>query len=429
MAPRDTAAALAASDPVGLTWLVTVRWTTMLAGVGAVIAGQSALQTSVPLAPAIALLAMAAASNLWLMWQVRSGPGPTPAAGILIGADVLLLTWLLWRSGGVLNPASVFYLVQIVVAALVLGRTWTVVVTSLCVGGYATLFLAPSEELGAAQVMHPEIELHMRGMWLAFALTAVIIGILVARLAIAIERRDLALNALRERTAQATRIASLATLAAGAAHELGTPLSTIAVAARELERSLAGGSAGALGRDAALIRSETDRCRRILEAMAAGSGEPAGETPRQATLGEVMDALRARLGAGTVQRVHIEAPSDLPVVWPIDVVSRSLANLVANAIQASGPTDPVMVTAQRMDDAVRISVIDRGHGMTPGDLARAGEPFFTTKPAGGGTGLGLFVARSSTEQLGGTFGVTSERGRGTTATLTLPADVIHAIRR
>ena len=90
----------------------------------------------------------------------------------------------------------------------------------------------------AAQSMHPEIALHMRGMWLAFALTALIIAALVTRLTIAVERSDRALEAMRERNARTARVAGLATLAAGAAHELSTPLSTIAVAARELERAL-----------------------------------------------------------------------------------------------------------------------------------------------------------------------------------------------
>ena len=138
-------------------------------------------------------------------------------------ADVTLLSWLLLRAGGVLNPASVFYLVEIVVAALVLGRRWTWVVTSLSVAGYALLFVAETDQLQAAQSMHPEIALHMRGMWLAFALTALIIAALVTRFTIAVERRDRALESLRERNASAVRVAGLATLAAGAAHELEYP--------------------------------------------------------------------------------------------------------------------------------------------------------------------------------------------------------------
>jgi two-component system sensor histidine kinase RegB len=325
----------------------------------------------------------------------------------------------------VLNPASVFYLVQIVLAALVLGRFWTWIVTSLSVGGYAALFWAPTTELRAAQAMHPEIALHMRGMWLAFALTAVTIAALVTRLTIAIERRDLALDLLRDRTARATRLASLATLATGAAHELSTPLATIAVAAHELERSLSDRAADRnLHEDARLIRSEIDRCRRVLDDLAGRSGEPSGQVPRAATLSEVLSTTKSRISPDDQRRVSWHAAENAQVVWPVDIVARAVANLVHNALQASGPRDDVRVEAAVAGDVVRVRVLDRGPGMSPDQLARVGEPFFTTKPAGQGTGLGVFVARSSIEQLGGEVALSSIPNAGTTATVTLPRNVV-----
>ncbi|MFI5178268.1 MAG: hypothetical protein ACHQO8_06885, partial [Vicinamibacterales bacterium] len=209
-------------DPVALSWLVTVRWTTLMAGAGAMVAGYSGFGASMPLGAAALALGVFALSNAWLTWRVRTRrtAGLTTAAGALVCADVLLLSWLLLESGSVLNPVSVFLLVQIVLAALVLGRLWTWVVTTLAVGGYATLFLVPSSELSTAQSMHPEIGLHMRGMWLAFTITALTIGALVTRLALSIEHRDRELEMLRDRNARAMRFASLTTLAAGAAHEL-----------------------------------------------------------------------------------------------------------------------------------------------------------------------------------------------------------------
>jgi len=420
--PRRTA-----TDPVALTWLITVRWTTLLAGVGAVVAGRSALEVAAPLPTVIALLGLCGLSNLWLIWRVRAaGPASvSTAAGLLVCADVLLLTWLLWKSGGVLNPASVFYLVQIVVVALVLGRYWTWVVTSLTVGGYAALFLGSTEALRAAQSMHPEIAIHMRGMWLAFAFTALIIAVLVTRLVIAVERRDRALEALRDRTARATRVAGLATLAAGAAHELSTPLSTIAVAARELEHNLTNRVAEPdLRQDARLIRAETDRCRQILDAMSGQTGEPVGETPRVSSLDEVVDALRNRLSATERDRLTVDALPRVAVSWPVEVIARALCNLVRNGLQASTGTAVRLHADSSVDGRVRLMVTDRGSGMSPDNLSRAGEPFFTTKPPGSGTGLGLFVTRSSIEQLGGNLSLTSQLGHGTTATITLPRDVV-----
>jgi two-component system sensor histidine kinase RegB len=424
-----------AEDRVGLSWFTTVRWTTVLAAAGAVFAGRSALEIAVPFVPAAVTLGAVAVSNLWLTWRVRqvqsreyspekSTPDLTLAAAVLMCADVSLLSWLLLRAGGVLNPASVFYLVEIVVAALVLGRRWTWIVTSLSVAGYALLFLAQTDQLQAAQSMHPEIALHMRGMWLAFALTALIIAALVTRLTIAVERRDRALESLRERNAAAVRVAGLATLAAGAAHELSTPLSTIAVAARELERALEDANSPALRQDARLIRSETDRCRAILNAMAGQSGVPAGETLRACTMDDVIRSVGERLQTVDASRVAFTSAPDLRVTWPIGVVSRAIGNLVDNALQSSPAAGTVRVDITRTPDTrVRIAIVDQGGGMNAEELARAGEPFFTTKPAGKGTGLGLFVARSTAEQLGGSLKLTSAPARGTTAVMELPVDV------
>jgi two-component system, sensor histidine kinase RegB len=415
------------TDPVGLTWLITVRWTTLLAGASAVLAGRGALEVSAPLPAVIALLTLCALSNVWLIWRVRSTGAATvsTAAGLLVCADVVVLSWLLWKSGGVLNPASVFYLVQIVVVALVLGRNWTWIVTALTVSGYAALFLGSTEALRAAQSMHPEIALHMRGMWMAFAFTALIIAVLVTRLVIAVERRDRALEALRERTTRATRVAGLATLAAGAAHELSTPLSTIAVAARELEHNLANRVAESdLREDARLIRAETDRCRQILDAMAGQSGEPVGETPRVSSIEDVVNAVRNRLNAAERDRLSVGVRPDLTVSWPVEVIARALCNLVRNGLQASTATGVRLQADSTSDGLVRLMVTDRGSGMSADHLSRAGEPFFTTKPPGAGTGLGLFVTRSSIEQLGGTLSLSSELGHGTTATITLPRDVV-----
>ena len=361
-----------------------------------------------------------------------------------------MLLWVLWRSGGALNPASVLLLVQIVLAALVLGRVWTWIVTALAVGGFGGLYLAPASELQAAQVMHPEIGAHMNGMWLAFAATALVIAVLVTQLVGAIERRDRALETLRDQHARTTRFAGLATLAAGAAHELSTPLATMAVAARELERSLEGrrgqsdesaggqGQANASGHgeanaellnDARLIRSEIDRARRILTDLSAQSGGAPGDAPRPASISDLFAAIHRDLPRQVTNRLETRAGDGIHVVWPVQAVTRAVVNLVHNAAQASSESDTVLLESREDGDGrIRIDVVDRGAGMTRDHLARAGEPFFTTKPPGVGTGLGLFVARSTVEQLGGTLELISEPGRGTTATIVLPANVIEAAR-
>jgi two-component system sensor histidine kinase RegB len=241
-----------------------------------------------------------------------------------------------------------------------------------------------------------------------------------------VERRDRALVEMRERQARDARLIGLATLAAGAAHELSTPLGTIAVAARELERSLDTASAGAGDRreDIQLIRAEIERCRRVLNDMASRSGGVAGEAPIPRALADLASDVLAQLAPDERRRVDVTLPGDVTIRWPAAAVTRALANIVRNGLHASPPDGRVTLAARREPPArVVITIADRGHGMAPDVRARAGEPFYTTKPEGSGMGLGLFVATSTIDQLGGTLRVASTEGVGTSVDVALPADV------
>lgn len=411
-------------DAVALTWLVMVRWAGVAAGAGAVFAGWRGLGVPTSFVAPLFFVAAGAVSNGWLAYRLRRAPTPPLAiGGWLVSADVVALSGLLLDSGGILNPVSTFYLVDIVLAALVLGRGWTWIVTTLSIAGYGVLFLMPSQELRAARVMHPEIAMHVEGMWLAFGAIALIVALLVARLATLIERRDRALMALRERRDRDAYMVSLATLAAGAAHELSTPLGTIAVAARELERSLEDApGAAARYEDARLIRAEIDRCKHVLQDMAGRSGELAGEAPTPHSLSSLESTLLALLTPDERGRLDVALPSSVTTRWPIVAVSRALANIVRNGIQASRHGDRVRLSARHEGDQVIFTVVDRGVGMSAAVQARAGEPFFTTRSQGAGMGLGLFVTTSTIDQLGGTMRMDSVEGAGTTITITLPQD-------
>jgi two-component system sensor histidine kinase RegB len=274
--------------------------------------------------------------------------------------------------------------------------------------------------------MHPEIATHMRGMWLAFAIVAIVIGVLVTRLALAIERRDRALEALRDRTARASRAAGLASVVAGAAHELGTPLATMAVAAHELELAIAEHEESAMREDVRLIREEIGRCRALLAGMAGRVSLPPGEAPARSALSGVIDAVLSRVPPHDRARVRVRCAA-VDVRWPLDVVAQAVGNVVRNALQASPSGSEVDLRAALVDGRVDVVVEDRGTGMSAETAARAGEPFFTTKAEGQGIGLGLFVAKSSVEQLGGHLELVSTPGQGTSVIISLPRDVVDTV--
>jgi two-component system sensor histidine kinase RegB len=173
-----------------------------------------------------------------------------------------------------------------------------------------------------------------------------------------------------------------------------------------------------------LLASATDepsRAAAVRACLAAAAGSRA--VPDRAAA--VLDAALARLAPADRGRVVVDAPADAAVVWPVAAMSLALGNVVRNALQASAPDGLVTIRVRPADGArLTIETADRGRGMTADELARAGDPFFTTKAPGDGIGLGLFVTRSTVEQLDGTMAIRSRPGEGTIVTIALPADVL-----
>ncbi len=208
-------------------------------------------------------------------------------------------------------------------------------------------------------------------------------------------------------------------MAAGAAHELSTPLGTIAVAAGELARDAAALTGGdALAADIGLIRAELARARRILTDLS-GRADDGAAANVAIEIGDVIDRALAARPAADRARVSVTGQKSLTVWWPAPLVARALDNVIANALQASASGLVLVSITQPIDTRVRIGVVDQGRGMSAETLARAGEPFFTTRSAERGMGLGLYVARAAAEQLGGTLTIESVDGRGTTVTIDL----------
>ncbi|HEY5938983.1 MAG TPA: ATP-binding protein, partial [Kofleriaceae bacterium] len=238
----------------------------------------------------------------------------------------------------------------------------------------------------------------------------------------ALAEREAELTLARGLAARQERLASLATMAAGAAHELSTPLGTVALAAKELERALVTADP-VLAADARLIREQVGRCRTILEQMAQGAGT-VGESVASCTVGELLE--ETLVGIREAPTVHRDMPGELAksaLRLPPRAVSQALRSLVTNAQDASPANAAVVVAVRRERDTLSLTIRDRGAGMPSDVLARIGEPFFTTKAPGRGMGLGLFLARAVIEGVGGTLQIDSTAGGGTEVRVTLPTDV------
>lgn len=402
------------TDGLTLTWLVRLRWAAVAGQLVAVLIADRALRLDLPIVALLAMVGVGAGSNLALVAWSRPPGWVVPA--LLVG-DTLLLSGLLALSGGPSNPFSALYLVHVALAAVTLGPTWTWTVAGVAAAAYASLFFVADPHLlhrGGPEVMQG----HLLGMWVALVLTGGAISAFVARLAAGIHARDEQLLVERQRAARAERLAAMGTLAAGAAHELGSPLGVILVTAEEAEPVARRAGQAELADDLAAIRAQVERCRAILSDLAGRAGEPRGEAPEAVPLAELAEAVLASLDPDDGGRVRVEGADARRVALPRRTATRVLASLVRNALAAGDGGVDLRLAVD--GGGFRAVVVDRGSGMDPATLARAGDPFFTTRPPGEGQGLGLFVARGFAESLGGGLRIESEAGRGTTVTLDLP---------
>ncbi len=405
---------------ISLEGLVRLRWGAVAGQTATILVAQLLLSAGLPLLRLFVFVAVLAASNLALAAARRRAADPSLWCGAALTLDTLLLSGLLQASGGAYNPFSVFYLVHITLAAVVLGARWTWFLAALSVGCYGLLFaIQPAAHAGHAA----GLDQHLRGMWVAFCLAAALTAYFVVKLRAEIEARDAAMGAMRELTLRHERLASVTTLAAGAAHELGTPLATIAVAVTELQRSIDGlpePHAATLAGDAALIRAELERCRAILDRLSANAGQTTGEAPVEADLEAIAAEIAATVPAVHRRRLEIASPpAPAGVRVPLGPLVQVAQSLLQNAFEAG---DGLVTLTLASDVAgLRVMVRDAGHGMTPEVLSRVGEPFFSTKAPGRGLGLGVFIARSLSEQMGGRLSLESSPGRGTTARVEIPA--------
>lgn len=407
------------ADPVSLAWVVRLRWTSVGALVVLAVTSPVWLPEAVSWGPLSAVGGLMAASNLGLAGWQRSRPQrPQPGwlAPALAHLDVLLVTAALAASGATANPFSFLYLVQVAVGAMVLRplATWSLV--ALAVTSYGLLFLVPGPHDAHAEHASHSAALagHLWGMWIAFALTAPLLAWAVSRVQGALARVEGERAQAREAKVRADRLTGLATLAAGAAHELGTPLGTIAVVAADLSEE-----PGSVGDDGRLIRAEVARCQGILRQMAALAGQASGEGSTSVSVGALVAAACERLPGA--DRVVVIGQVPAAVRLPERLVVQALRGLVKNALDAS--TGPVRVVVDATGGRLRLEVQDDGPGMAPDVLARATEPFFTTKPVGAGLGLGLTFSRTVAEHLGGRLDLQSSPREGTRARLELPVRV------
>jgi two-component system, sensor histidine kinase RegB len=363
----------------------------------------------------LGLLALFAALNALARYRTRR---PRPISeGEFFGhllLDIGGLSLLLYFTGGATNPLVSYLLVPVCIAAATLTRRLSWTVTGLAFACYSLLLLwyRPVPALLPA-AHHAEVNLHVLGMWANFAVSAGLIGHFLLDMAAELRRQQRALARQREEQLRDEQLLSIATLAAGAAHELGTPLNTMQLlvdGAREDRQALAGAELDTLAR-------QLERCRGTLRRLAR-RGELGDSPPAACPVREYLEALAERWRVIRPQaRLQLRLDPDSPALAARfhPTLEPAVQNLLDNAADASAEVE---MTARWDRSRLVLDIRDAGPGFRhpPGDAPV--RPGASSKP--GGLGLGLFLSHATIERHGGSVELTPAAGGGTLTRVLLP---------
>ncbi len=412
----DEFVSTAARGRVRLRTLSNLRWLAIAGQSATLFIVYSGLGYSLPLWRCIGVIAASALLNVLLTIRYEASHRLTNReATVHLAYDVLQLAALLYLTGGIANPFALMFLAPVVIAAATLNLGNTLILggvaffaISLIAVVHEPLPWAPNETLRLPP-------LYVGGIWASLVIGIGFTSIYAWRIASESARMSAGLAATQLALAREKRLASIGALATAAAHELGTPLGTIAVVARELERAMPPNSPEV--EDMRLLRAEAERCRNILTTLARPERSVIEATQRM-PLGAVLDDIASDYrGEDLDIRIETEGGRGAePKIWRVPELIHGLGNFIANAADFADAL--VVVRAGWSDGDLRLSVEDDGPGFSPEILERIGEPYVTSRPGSyalgetelepseafsgqQGMGLGFFIAKTLIEQTGG----------------------------
>jgi two-component system sensor histidine kinase RegB len=337
-------------------------------------------------------------------------------AQILI--DVIALGALLYFSGGSTNPFVSLYLLPLTITAAALPWAYTWAMAAITIGCYSLLlfYYVPLPHDHSAH--NTEFNLHVSGMWLAFVLSTVLIAWFVVKMGISIRERDKDLSRAREQAMRDEQLIALGTLAAGAAHELGTPLSTMAVVSRELQKDHPENRD--LQHNIGILRDQITQCKHTLTQLLADAGQTRAENASGQTvdhfLREILDKWKLMRPMAKFT-YHCNGAHPAPQILNTRPLGQSILNLLNNAADAS--LENIEIKSDWDNKELCLEILDFGKGLSEETAQRAGQAFFTSKP-GYGFGIGLFLANANIERFGGSVRLTNRERGGTCTQVRLP---------
>ncbi len=402
-----------------LFWLRTF---TILGQLAVVALAKSKLAMDLPLSPILTVIGALALWNLAAYWRLRQSWASTQLEIFMnLLVDATALTFLLYWTGGATNPFVSLYLIPIAIASAALSARYIWLTSLICVAYYSFLMLFYTPLPPIHSDYGSDFNAHIFGMWINFILSAVLMATIVAGISRSIRKRDKALAKAREEALSSEKIVAMGTLAAGVAHEISTPLSTMTMITDELlhlpdpDRQL--------HPDLMLMRKQIEICKERIKELLDHAGHSRSEGGHAVALRQFIDRIVDQWQVMRPEiecRLHVSEPFQNPTILAEQTIAQSITNLLNNAADATleEGNKRVAINIANVQRELVIQIDDEGPGISPTLADQIGKVPFSTKASG--FGIGLVLSNASLGRFGGSVTLTNRAERGARTEIKLP---------
>ena len=417
-----------------LKWLLLLRWFVITAVCLMVSVSIYVVGFPLPRDPLWTLISITIVVNSLTWFRIHSvRPIREHELFLHLVLDVLAITALLYFTGGGTNPLSWFFLLPLIITATILPQiyTWLMVgLTSICytvlIGYHVPLPELPSQvgnenipqSILAMQSSY-DLDLHVFALWFGYLLIAGIVAYFIVEMANTLRERERKLSEIREQALRNERVIALGTLAAGAAHEMGTPLGTIAILSHELEQQYKKEEYGDLGDKMKILREQSNRCKNALSILSASAGELRADSGHVMPVGKYLKDVLSQWQSqqpNTKLEYHVDGSQPEPNILAERTLTHALVNILNNAGEVSPQL--VVLKAKWTTSELKLEIRDHGPGISPEMAANIGKTPMTTKKQG--LGVGLFLASTTISRMGGSLKLINVDSGGACTLIELP---------